>query len=264
MRRAGRTTVVVLLASGLAILVTAQAPAPPTMDARRSGTTFLSAELRRQSADDGANPGMLWVERGEAMWRVEAGRSGRACVTCHAEPRKSMKGVAARYPRIDPATGELRSIELQVNACRIERLGAERLAWESDGLLSLTAFIAYLARGVSIAATTDPRAAPHLERGRSLFYERQGQLNLACAHCHEDNWGKRLRGDVISQGHPSGFPIYRLEWQTLGSLQRRLRACSLGVRAEVQDFGAADYLALELYLAMRASGMPLEGPAIRK
>jgi len=175
-----------------------------------------------------------------------------------------MKGVAARYPRIDPASGELRSIELQVNACRTARMGAERLAWESDGLLSLTSYIAYLARGVAIAATTDPRAAPHLERGRLLFHERQGQLNLACAHCHDDNWGKRLRGDIISQGHPTGFPIYRLEWQALGSLQRRLRACSLGVRAEVLDFGSADYLALELYLAARASGMPLEGPAIRK
>lgn len=95
-------------------------------------------------------------------------------------------------------------------------------------------------------------------------WPRQGQLNLACTQCHDESWGRKLRGDMISQGRPTGFPIYRLEWQSLGSLHGRLRACSLGVRAEVPNYGAPEYLALKLYLAWRARGMPIETPAIRR
>ena len=66
----------------------------------------------------------------------------------------------------------------------------------------------------------------------------EGQLNLSCAQCHDDNWGKRLAGSVIPQAHPNGYPIYRLEWQSVGSLQRRLRNCIFGMRAEPFAFGA--------------------------
>ena len=90
-----------------------------------------------------------------------------------------------------------------------------------------------------------------------------GQLDLACADCHESMAGRRLGGSPIPQAHPTGYPIYRLEWQSLGSLQRRLRTCLTGVRAEAFDWGAAQWVELELYLAWRARGMPLETPAVR-
>lgn len=89
-------------------------------------------------------------------------------------------------------------------------------------------------------------------------------MNLACSHCHDDHVGELLRGDVISYGLGNGYPAYRLEWQAMGSLHRRLRACSLGVRAVQFDYGSENYLALELYLSKRAEGVPIETPAVRK
>ena len=68
---------------------------------------------------------------------------------------------------------------------------------------------------------------------------------------------------MIPQAHPTGYPIYRLEWQGLGSLQRRLRGCMSGVRAEPFAFDAPELVALELYLMQRAAGMLLETPAVR-
>ena len=102
------------------------------------------------------------------------------------------------------------------------------------------------------------------EAGRALYYERQGQLDLSFAQCHEQSWGKRLRAETISQGHPNGFPAYRLEWQTLGSLHRRLRACFQGVRAEPFPSGSPEFVNLELYLAWRAQGLAVEAPAVRR
>ena len=175
-----------------------------------------------------------------------------------------MKGVAARYPAVDAASGKLLNLELRINQCRVANQRAAVLAWESQELLGLTAFVTRQAWGVPKKVDVDGSAQPFFERGRAFFLERQGQLNVACTQCHDDNVGRRLRGDPISQGQTDGWPAYRLEWQTLGSLARRLRACSLGVRAEILDYGAPEYLALELYLAWRGEGLPLSSPGVRR
>ncbi len=175
-----------------------------------------------------------------------------------------MKGVAAHYPKFDAGANALLNLEGRINRCVTEHQQASALAYESQDLMGLTAYITLQSRGVTKTVAIDGPAAADFERGRAFFMTRQGQLNLACAQCHDDNAGKKLRGDTISQGQPTGWPAYRLEWQSLGSLHRRLRACSLGVRAEILPYGSPDYVALELYLAWRAKDLPLESPAVRR
>ncbi len=67
----------------------------------------------------------------------------------------------------------------------------------------------------------------------------------------------------MTQAHPTGYPVYRLEWQGVGSLQRRLRNCIIGVRAEPYAAHSDEFTNLELYLMERASGMTFEAPAVR-
>jgi L-cysteine S-thiosulfotransferase len=229
-----------------------------------SGRTFQSQETQQLEADDGANPGMLWVEQGAELWRKAEGAAGKSCASCHGETAERMKGVAAAYPKADAATGKLLNLEGRINQCRTERMAAPVLAYESQGLLGLTVFVTHQSRGMPRKVAIDGVAKPFFETGQAFYATRQGQLNLACGQCHDDNAGKRLRGDTISQGQSNGWPAYRLEWQTLGSLHRRLRACSLGVRAEILDYGAPEYLALELYLGWRGEGLPIESPGVRR
>jgi sulfur-oxidizing protein SoxA len=230
---------------------------------RRSGFTFMTPDTQAMQNDDAANPGMLWVLDGEALWKKKAGSADKACADCHGDAADSMKGVAARYPAFDKALGRPVDLEARINICRADRQQATPLAYESRELLAMTAFIARQSRGSGIEAAADPQAAPFIARGRALFEQRQGQLNLACTNCHDENWDKRLAGAAITQGHPTGYPLYRLEWQTLGSLQRRLRACMTGIRAQPYDFGAPELVALELFLMSRAQDMPIEAPAVR-
>jgi sulfur-oxidizing protein SoxA len=230
---------------------------------RRSGYDFAGPETRAMQDDDDANPGMLWVAQGESLWGTKAGGVARSCTDCHGSAQTSMKGVAARYPAFDVTLGRPVDLEQRINRCRTEHQQAEPFAWESPELLALTAFVAHQSRGLLIATETGGAQQPFLEQGSELFHRREGQLNLSCSECHDDNWGKRLAGAVIPQGHPSGYPIYRLEWQSLGSLQRRLRNCMIGTRAEPYDYGASEAVTLELYLMARARGMPLETPAVR-
>jgi sulfur-oxidizing protein SoxA len=230
---------------------------------RRSGSTFMAPDTKAMQDDDTANPGMLWALDGETLWKKKAGAADKACGDCHADASTSMKGVAARYPAFDKALGRPVDLEQRINLCRADRQQAPTLAYESRGLLALTAFVAQQSRGTPITTGTDPLLEPFIAKGRALYTQRQGQLNLACANCHDDNWDKRLAGSAITQGHPSGYPIYRLEWQSLGSLQRRLRSCITGIRAQAYDFGAPELVELELYLMSRARGMPMESPAVR-
>ena len=230
---------------------------------RRSGYDLMSPETRAMQDDDTANPGMLSVLEGGALWSRKAGAAGRSCADCHGDARASMKGVAARHPSLDAARGRPVSVEQRINACRVERQQAPALAYESRELLALSAYVARQSRGLPIEIATDARTQPFLDAGRALWERRQGQLNLACRNCHDDNWGRRLAGSVIPQAHPTGYPLYRLEWQTLGSLQRRLRNCLVGMRAEPYEYGDPALVDLELYLMWRAGGMLMDAPAVR-
>ena len=252
-----------LLAGVVSLIATATYAAEITPEARRSGYDFAAAATRAMQDDDTANPGMLWVLQGETLWGTKAGAAEQSCADCHGDARSSMKGVAARYPAFDLALARPLDLEQRINQCRTAHQRAEALVWESADLSALTAFVAHQSRGLPIAARSDPELGPAIDLGRSLFQRREGQLNLSCSQCHDDNWGKRLAGNVIPQGHPTGFPLYRLEWQSLGSLQRRLRNCMNGVRAEPFEYGAPKAVALELFLMERARGMPIETPAVR-
>jgi sulfur-oxidizing protein SoxA len=222
---------------------------PATADERRSGYDDMRPETRAMQDDDLANPGMLAVMEGEALWR----RYG--CGECH----RDLKGVATRYPSYDSAKGLL-NLEARINVCRTERQQAPALAYEGRELLALTAYVAHQSRGQRIAVSPEARS---LEAGKAAFYRRRGQVNMACASCHEANPGRRLAGNVIPQAHPTGYPLYRLEWQAVGSLQRRLRNCLTGIRAETPAYGAPELVELELFLMWRANGMALETPAVR-
>jgi sulfur-oxidizing protein SoxA len=231
--------------------------------ARKSGAAFMSPQTQAMQADDSSNPGMLAALEGESLWGQKAGAANLACADCHQNAETSMKGAAARHPRFDEGAGKPVDLQGQVNSCRQTRQQAQPFPYESRELLALVAYVGLQSRGLPVAPPDDPRLAPFVENGRALFHRRIGQLNFACAQCHDENWGRRLGSALIPQGHANAYPIYRLEWQDMGSLQRRLRNCMNGVRAEPYSLGSLEFIELELYLAERAKGMPVETPGVR-
>jgi sulfur-oxidizing protein SoxA len=209
--------------------------------AQRSGLDYSSDAVRRLQASDAENPGMLWVDQGARLFQQH-------CAACH----QSMNGVAARYPRVEG--GKIVTLEQKIRHQRT-------MQWESDELLALSAYVAHESRG---AAMNTSIAEKDVEKGRAEYFRRRGQMNLACTHCHDRHAGDKLGAETLSQGQPNGYPTYRLEWEKLGSLQRRLRACMFGLHAEVPPFGDDLLNQLELYLAWRAKGLPIEAPAVRR
>ena len=228
-------------------------------DIVRSGSYFLTESTRQLQNDSFANPGLLWVDRGKALFEDDTGAA--SCRSCH---ENELTGVFARFPAYDAKLKKLLNIEGRINQCRTQHQALPPLAYESNALLSLTAYVASQSRDTPFNVSVKDKAKEHFDRGREYFFTRRGQLNLACTQCHDDNWGRMLRGDRISQGHSNAYPGYRLEWQSFGSLHRRFVDCDTGVRANPFEPGSLTYVELELYLAWRSATLPIESPGVRR
>ncbi len=244
------------------LLVCTDAVAQAAGETRRSGFDTMSPRIQAMQRDDQQNPGMLWVADGEGLWKKRVG-IGSSCAHCHGDASQSMRGVAARYPDWDPIDKKPVDLAQRINLCRKRHQQELPLPPESPEMLGLEAYVAHQSRGMPITPSTAKELDAPRERGRQLHQQRVGQLNLSCALCHDKLPGHVLAGNTIPQGHVNGYPTYRLEWQGLGSLQRRLRNCFSGVRAEPPPFDSAEMVELELYLAQRSAGMTIETPAVR-
>jgi len=238
----------------LAAIVAAAGMAGANAENRRSGFDDMSPSTQALQREDTQNPSMLWVQDGEQRFNAD-------CARCHSA--QSLGAAGARHPAWDAAAGKPLTLAGRINQCRVRHVKAPALAPESEGLLALEAFVALQSRGRPIAPDSTPALRPFVAQGERLFKQRIGQLDFSCAQCHDDNAGRRLAGALIPQAHPTGYPIYRLEWQGLGSLQRRLRNCMSGVRAEPYAYGSDEFTMIELYLKQRAAGMAVESPAVR-
>ncbi len=222
---------------------------------RRSGRDTMSPALRTLQADDTQHPAQLALAQGQELWR----EGQKSCASCHGEP-ETLRGAAARYPAWDHGLIDLPG---RIQRCRVRHQQQPAWAPEAEPLLALAALVAQQSRGLLLQPPRGPELDAAAARGQQLFTTRIGALNLSCAQCHDERAGLRLGGSLIPQGHVDDYPVFRLEWQALGSLQRRLRGCLSGVRATVWDWDGAELLALETYLSRRSAGMAVQAPGVR-
>lgn len=227
-----------------------------------SGWHFREDDTRDMQRDDFDNPAMLFVDQARDVWNTVEGTAGESCASCHGDP-ESLRGFWATQPKYNAEKGEVWSAEMYVNDCRQTRMGAEPWGWDSGSMKNMTALIASVSRGLPMNVATDGEAQRYWERGREIYYTRYGQLELACANCHEENNGRYIRADHLSQGHINGFPTYRLRNAGLVSRHNRFLGCIRDTRGEPYAIGSEDFVALELYVASRGNGLSVEGPAVR-
>ncbi|CTQ51227.1 sulfur oxidation c-type cytochrome SoxA [Jannaschia donghaensis] len=232
------------------------------MDTIYSGWRFRSDETQSVQADDFDNPGMLGVEVGIDLWNAVEGTEGESCASCHGSPEE-MAGVSATYPKWNEEAGEVRTLTMQVNDCRENRMGAEPYAYDKGDAVNMTALLTSVSRGMPMDVAIDGPAQSTWEAGKELYYTRFGQLELSCANCHEDNYGSMIRADHLSQGQINGFPTYRLKNTKLNGVQSRFKGCIRDTRAATFNPGSPELIALELYVASRGNGLSVEGPSVR-
>lgn len=228
----------------------------------QSGWEFRSPETQDLERDDFDNPAMLGVDDAREAWAVVEGTADKSCASCHGEPEE-MAGVRAVYPKWNEDAGEVRTLEMQINACRTENMGAEALKYTAGEMTEMVALLSAVSRGMPVNVAIDGPAQATWEQGKEIYYTRYGQLELSCANCHEDNYDNLIRADHLSQGQINGFPAYRLKNAKLNSVHDRFKGCVRDTRAETFSPGSPEFVALELYVASRGNGLSVEGPSVR-
>lgn len=232
------------------------------LDEVYSGWRFRSDETQAFQMDDFDNPAMIFVEKAAEAWEAVDGSEGKACASCHDNP-ESMKGVRAVYPKWNDGAGEVRTLEMQVNDCRENQMGAKPWKYTGGDMAAMTALLSSVSRGLPISVAIDGPVQEMWEQGKEIYYTRYGQLELSCANCHEDNYGNMIRADHLSQGQINGFPVYRLKNTKLNGAHSRFKGCVRDTRAETYSAGSPEFVALELYVTSRGNGLSVEGPSIR-
>lgn len=252
-----------LVVEGEQLVTKTAAPEGHPLDTLLSGWRFRTDETQALQMDDFDNPGFVYVDQALDAWDTPEGTENKSCADCHGAADEGMIGVRAGMPKFNEAAGEVWSLENYINACRTERMGAEALKWDSEPLNAMTALIGLQSRGMPVAVNIDGPAREWWEKGKEIYYTRYGQLELACANCHEENAGNMIRADHLSQGHVNGFPTYRLKNSRLISIHERFYGCIRDTRGHTFDRGSAEFRALELYVAWRGTGLSVETPSVR-
>ncbi len=231
---------------------------------RQSGNAFLSADMLRQQQDSTLNPISLWLDQGQELWKSQ-------CQECHQSVSATAKAVV-QFPvwkSTSHTAGKLINLEDQIADCWSKKSG-KAMSSEAPEVLTMSVFLSDAAKGMPIQVR-EPRDfvvktlwQEQMNVAGQIYVRRQGRLNLSCTQCHDQQIGKNLRSDVVSPAFLTGFPIYRFSWQTMGNLDRRLRACYSGVQASVPATGSNELRALELFLKKRSEGMLWDGPSLRR
>ncbi|WP_425099706.1 sulfur oxidation c-type cytochrome SoxA [Tropicibacter sp. S64] len=227
-----------------------------------SGWHFRDDDTQAMEMDDFDNPGMIYADQARDVWNTADGSEGKSCADCHGAP-EDMAGVRAVYPKWNEAAGELRNLQMQVNDCRVNRMGAEAWKYDAAVAVSMETLLSAVSRGMPVNVAIDGPVSEMWEKGKEMYYTRYGQLELSCANCHEQNYGNYIRADHLSQGQINGFPVYRLKDTKMTSPQGRFKGCVRDTRAETFSPGSEEFLALELYVASRGNGLSVEGPSVR-
>lgn len=243
--------------------MTIRAPAPAhladVLDEVNSGWLYRTAETQALELDDFDNPSFVFVEQAQDQFTAVDGSEGKACADCHNV--FDFKGLRPSLPKV--VDGDLKTMENLINTCRTDRMGADAWKWSGAQMTGMTALIGLQSRGMPVDVAIDGPAQSFWEKGKELYYTRVGQLDMACANCHEDNFGVMIRADHLSQGQVNGFPTYRLKNAKLNSIHGRFKGCMNNIRATPYKEGSEEFRALELYVASRGLGLSVESPSVR-
>jgi sulfur-oxidizing protein SoxA len=231
------------------------------IDTIYSGWRFRTDETQALQLDDFDNPAMLAVDAALDYFDTVDGSEGKSCSSCHEGP-EAFAGLTTTMPKM--INGKLTTMEDLLNGHRVEAMGAEPWKWSSQEMQGLIALIGAQSRGMPMNVAIDGEAAPYWEQGKEMYYTRYGQLELSCANCHEQSWGRMIRADHLSQGQINGFPTYRLKQAQLISKHNRFRGCIRDTMGETFAEGSDEFRALELYVASRGNGLSVETPAVRQ
>ena len=201
-------------------------------------------------------------EQGRKMWETPL-KSGKTYAECLPNGGKQ---IAGNYPLFDEARGKVVTLQDAINDCRTANGEEAYKVSDMKTMGTLTAYMRTLSDGMLMNVKVEgPKAMAAYEEGKKAFFSRKGQLNFACASCHVQNAGVRLRSELISPavGHAVHWPVFR-GGDNLVTLQQRYDGCYKQVRAVPPAQGSTAMNNLEYFHSSLSNGLPMKASVFRK
>ncbi len=176
--------------------------------------------------------------------------------------------IAGEYPKFDEKQGKVVTLSVAINDC-LKAHGQKPWKLTKGKIADLEAFFAAKSKeaGKKVHITIPSKAAAEAyERGKKAYYAQRGYLKLSCANCHVQGSGNRVRREYLSPllGATTHFPVYRLKWQGLGTLERRIKGCEKNQGENPHKPGSQWVSEILYFMAYMSNGLPVDGPDIRK
>lgn len=199
------------------------------------------------------------VDEGEELYNTTKGLK-----KCFPNPAQA----AVDYPRFDTKKNEVVTLTEAINDCVVANGGKPWNLFKGK-LAKVEAYFASQARDAGkVIHVTIPnkKAEEAYEHGKKYYFSQRGYIDLSCANCHVQGAGKRVRRDYLSPliGQVTHFPVYRLSWEELGTLERRLKGCIKDEGQQPPKATSKDMKDLIYFLSYMSNGMKVDGPDVRK
>lgn len=202
------------------------------------------------------------VEAGRKMWET-AFKNGKTYASCLPNGGKN---IAGNYPMFDEAKGKVVTLHDAINDCRTANGEEAFKVNDAKTIGTLTAYMRTLSDGMRMNIKVEgQKAMAAYDDGKKTFFSRKGQLNFACATCHVQNAGNRLRSELLSPviGHAVHWPVFR-GGDNLVTLQNRYDGCFKQVRAVPPAQGSTTMNNLEYFHSSLSNGLPMQASVFRK
>jgi sulfur-oxidizing protein SoxA len=228
------------------------------------------------------NPGELWIQRGEALFRERRGPKNVSLERCDFGLGPGVvAGAFAQMPRYFADARRVMDLESRIVWCmktlqgfadedeaiRLRHSTADR---EADVVL-LATYVATQSTGMSF----QPRQDHPLERrardlGEYLFHRRMGPMDFSCATCH-GHPARRVRlqslfniQDREQAARAASWPAYRIGQGTVRTAQHRLADCFWQMRLPELQWGSDLSVAFISYWTHAARGGVIQVPDLKR
>jgi sulfur-oxidizing protein SoxA len=176
--------------------------------------------------------------------------------------------IAGEYPKFDNKKAEVVTLTAAINNC-LKSHGQKPWKKTKGKIAKVEAYFAATSKekGKKVHIVINSKeAADAYERGKKEYYSQRGYLKLSCATCHVQGAGQRVRNEYLSPllGHTTHFPVYRLKWQGLGTMERRMKGCEKNQGETPHKPGSKWQNEMIYFMSYMSNGLPVDGPDIRK
>ena len=239
-------------------------------------------EYRRLLADPFANPGYLFVDRGEALWHQKRGSKNASLEQCDLGLGPGVtEGAYARLPRYFADADRVMDLETRLMWCMVNLQGFDeatikKTAFSKRGgqsdMEALVAYVAEKSSGMKFEIPLEhPKEKEAYALGEAVFYRRSSYFDFSCSTCHSQD-GRRIRlqelGNMKRQQDAAramtSWPTYRVSHETLRTMQHRMWDCFWQMRMPDLDYGSELSVALITWLTKNAEGGELAVPGIKR